>query len=118
MADPTWPPLVCTRCGAGLYIEMRDEGSSWQSYLVVDCISCLRCGAEWDRGGQSQETDWLADEPTVKMYVLMGECSATRESWPMKVFSSEAKAQVFAKIGDQFDRGWVHYCVEEIPWSG
>jgi len=58
---PTWLPLVCTRCGADLYIELRDEGSSWQSYRVIDCISCEKCGAEWDPNGQPQPTTWLAE---------------------------------------------------------
>ena len=58
---PTWPPLRCTRCGGSLYVELVDEGSNWQPYSVVDCISCEKCGAEWDKYGDPKATIWLAD---------------------------------------------------------
>ena len=61
--QPTWPPLVCTRCGGRLSVYIRDEGSSWQSYRVVDYISCDKCGAEWDSEGTPQATSWLAELP-------------------------------------------------------
>lgn len=61
MNKPTWPPIRCTRCGGNIYIELIDEGTSWNSHRVVDCISCQDCGAEWGPGGEPKETAWLAD---------------------------------------------------------
>lgn len=63
MNKPDWPNLVCTRCGVegSLWVEMRTEGSSYLSYEVVDCISCDKCGAEWDQDGEARATTWLAD---------------------------------------------------------
>ena len=58
---PDWPKLICTRCSGDVWVELIDEGSSWQSYRVVDCISCSKCGAEWDQGGEPQGVEWLAD---------------------------------------------------------
>ena len=58
---PDWPPLVCTRCGGELWVELRDEGSFWSSYRVVDCIGCAACGAEWDPGGKPEAVSWLKD---------------------------------------------------------
>lgn len=59
--EPTWPPLRCTRCGADLWVELRTEGAPYCTYEVVDCISCEKCGAEWDRNGTPVPTTWLAD---------------------------------------------------------
>lgn len=59
--QPTWAQLVCTRCGDELYVELRDEGSAYQSWRVVDCIECQFCGARWDRHGRPQVTAWLRE---------------------------------------------------------
>ena len=56
---PDWPPLVCTRCGGELWVELKDEGSFWSSYRVVDCIECADCGAEWTKIGDPQAVVWL-----------------------------------------------------------
>ena len=54
---PTDPKkIVCTRCGGHLQIEMRDEGSAYHSYRVVDSIYCSYCGAEWDPDFKPQES--------------------------------------------------------------
>jgi len=56
-----WPPLCCTRCGSGLYIQMTTEGPPFMTYEVVDYISCEDCGAEWDENGTPREVTWLKD---------------------------------------------------------
>lgn len=59
--EPTWPKIACTRCGADIWIEMLLVGLSYMQEREVDCISCEKCGAEWDKSGEPQATTWLAE---------------------------------------------------------
>jgi hypothetical protein len=40
---------------------MTTEGTAFLSLDVVDCISCSKCGAQWDQGGDPIPTEWLAE---------------------------------------------------------
>lgn len=63
-AKPEWPPIRCTRCKTGeVYIEMISVGSWYIQQDVIDCISCQRCGAEWDSDGTPKPPIWLAELP-------------------------------------------------------
>lgn len=60
--DPTWPALVCTRCGGELWVELRTIGT-YQTYEEVDCIQCEHCYAEWDKRGTPRAVDFLRPMP-------------------------------------------------------
>jgi len=53
--EPTWPALVCTRCGGSLWIYLDDD--------VVDCVECETCYAGWDKFGNPIAVDWLKEMP-------------------------------------------------------